>query len=149
MNSLSTGVAAVLSKGVFSTQEILVRIEDVLSRNKGLGSKTKRLVQQAMAHIHENYDETLTRGGIASYLNINEQYLTRCFIKELGIGPMVYLSRYRIQRAKRLLEIGELSITQVAMEVGMSSQSYFSRVFQEETGTTPSAYQRGMRVERN
>ena len=58
---------------------------------------------------------------------------------------MVYLSRYRIQRAKRLLELGNFSVTQVAMEVGMSSQSYFSRVFQDETGVTPSAYQRGVR----
>jgi AraC-like DNA-binding protein len=43
--------------------------------------------------------------------------------------------------------MGNHSITQVAMEVGMSSQSYFSRVFQEETGITPSAYQRGARSE--
>ncbi len=145
MEMLNHGVATVLSKGVFTTKEILNRVEDVLARNKRLGSEAQRLVQQAMAYIHEHYKEPLSRSDIANHLCINEQYLSRCFNKEAGLGPMVYLSRYRIQRACRLLEAGNLSVTQVAMEVGMSSQSYFSRVFQDETGVTPSAYQRGVR----
>lgn len=149
MALLNQGVAAVLSKGLFSSQEILCRIETVLARSRRLGGEVQRLVQSAMAYIHEHFNEPISRADIANYLNINEQYLSRCFNKEMGIGPMVYLSRYRIQRAKRLLEIGSLSITQVAMEVGMSSQSYFSRVFQEETGVTPSAYQRGVRPPEN
>lgn len=145
MERLNQGVAAVLSKGMFNQVEILNRIEDVLARSKRLGSETQKLVQQAMGFIHEHFKEPISRADIASSLSINEQYLSRCFNKEMGIGPMVYLSRYRIEQAKRLLESGSLSITQVAMEVGMSSQSYFSRVFQEETGVTPSAYQRGAR----
>ncbi len=145
MERLNQGVATVLSKGVFRSSEIMARIENALARNKRLGGEAQRLVQQAIAYIHENYKEPISRADIASHLCMNEQYLSRCFNKEMGIGPMVYLSRYRIGRAKRLLEAGSLSITQVAMEVGMSSQSYFSRVFQEETGVTPSAYQRGAR----
>jgi AraC-like DNA-binding protein len=47
------------------------------------------------------------------------------------------------------LEEGSLSITQVALEVGLSSQSYFSRIFQQETGLSPSAYQRGLRESPN
>jgi AraC-like DNA-binding protein len=143
---LNHGVAAVLNKGMFRSQEIMSKITGVLSRSRRLGSEAQRLVQQAIAFIHEHYNEPISRADIANFLSINEQYLSRCFNKEMGIGPMVYLSRYRIQRAKRLLETGNLSITQVAMEIGMSSQSYFSRVFQEETGVTPSAYQRGMRT---
>ena len=147
MLRLNQGVAAVLGKGLFTGEEIITRIESALTRNKRLGGEVQRLVQQAMAFIHEHYKEPISRADVANQLNINEQYLSRCFNKELGIGPMVYLSRYRIQSARRLLEMGNLSITQVAMEVGMSSQSYFSRVFQEEIGVTPSAYQRGVRPE--
>jgi YesN/AraC family two-component response regulator len=145
MARLNQGVAAVLSKGLFNTHEIVTRIETALVRNKRLGGEVQRLVQQAMAYLHEHYKDPISRTDVAKHLCINEQYLSRCFNKEVGIGPMVYLSRYRIQMARRLLEAGSLSITQVAMEVGMSSQSYFSRVFQEEMGVTPSAYQRGMR----
>ena len=98
-----------------------------------------------MAFIHEHYPESIARRDIASHLCINEQYLSRCFSKEVGIGPMTYLSRYRIEQAKQLLTRSDLSITQIALEVGFSSQSYFSRLFQQEVGLTPSAYQRGER----
>jgi signal transduction histidine kinase/DNA-binding response OmpR family regulator len=145
MSRLSQGVAAVLGKGIFSRQEILERIQNTLARNKRLGTEAQRLVHQAMAFIHENFKQSISRRDIAQHLCVNEQYLSRCFNKELGIAPMGYLSRYRIEQAKLLLEKRNLSITQVALEVGLSSQSYFSRLFQHETGITPSAYQRGER----
>jgi signal transduction histidine kinase/DNA-binding LacI/PurR family transcriptional regulator/DNA-binding response OmpR family regulator len=146
MLRLNQGVAAVLGKGLFSTQEVLERIERVLSRSQRLGSDGQRLVFQAMGYIHEHFKEPISRADIAGHLSVNEQYLSRCFNKEIGIGPMAYLSRYRIEQAKGLLEEGKFSITQVALEVGLSSQSYFSRIFLQETGISPSAYQRGRRT---
>jgi signal transduction histidine kinase/DNA-binding LacI/PurR family transcriptional regulator/DNA-binding response OmpR family regulator len=145
LSRLNQGVAAVLGKGLFTRQEILERIEKTLSRSQRLGSEAQRLVHQAMAFIHANYQESIARHDIAAHLCINEQYLSRCFSREVGIGPMTYLSRYRIGQARQLLERSSLSITQVALEVGFSSQSYFSRLFQQEVGVTPSAYQRGER----
>jgi AraC-like DNA-binding protein len=44
-----------------------------------------------------------------------------------------------------MLETSQYNITQVAMETGFSSQSYFSRMFQHEVGISPKAYQRGER----
>ncbi len=148
MSRLNRGVAAVLGKGLFSTKETLERIENVLSRNRQLGSGVRRAVYQAMAYIHEHYREQLSRTEVANYLNLNEQYLSRVFKKEVGLGLMAYLNRYRIQQAKRLLDAGNLTITQVALEVGISSQSYFSRKFQQETGRTPTAYQRSDGIEK-
>lgn len=145
LSRLNQGVAAVLEKGLFSKDEIAKRIELTLSRSKRLGNEGQRLVHRAMAFIHEHYAENISRGAISSHLSINEQYLSRCFKNEIGVGPMVYLSRYRIEQARRLLENSDASITQVALAVGLSSQSYFSRIFQQETGITPSAYRRGER----
>jgi signal transduction histidine kinase/DNA-binding response OmpR family regulator len=146
MAALNQGVAAVLGKGLFTTKETIARIEGALARNKRLGSETQRMVHHGMAYIHEHYREQISRADVANHLSVNEQYLSRAFNRELGIGPMAYLSRYRIQQAKRLLEGGTMSITQIALEVGFTSQSYFSRIFQQETGVTPSAYQRGERI---
>jgi DNA-binding response OmpR family regulator len=145
MSALNQGVAAVLGKGLFTTKETIARIESALARNKRLGSETQRMVHHGMAYIHEHYREQISRADVANHLSVNEQYLSRAFNREQGIGPMAYLSRYRIQQAKRLLEGGAMSITQIALEVGFTSQSYFSRIFQQETGVTPSAYQRGER----
>jgi signal transduction histidine kinase/AraC-like DNA-binding protein/DNA-binding LacI/PurR family transcriptional regulator/FixJ family two-component response regulator len=143
---MGKSVVAVLGKGLFTAQETLAHVASVLGRNKRLGSEPQRLARQAMTYIHEHYAEPISRSDVANYLNINEQYLTRCFNKELGISPIVYLNRYRIRQAKWLLERGQLSVTQIALEVGFSSQSYFSRMFQREVGITPKAYQRGERT---
>jgi len=138
---LGKGVTSILGKGLFSVEETLARIEEAISRRKKMSFGTQRMVRQAMVFIHEHFNESITRTEIAQKLCINEQYLTRCFKKELGISPIVYLNRYRIHQAKKLLESGHLSITQIALRCGYSSQSYFSRAFQRETGFSPSEHQ--------
>ncbi len=145
MALLNQGVAAVLGKGLFTAKETLERIETALSHSKRLGSEAQRMVRQAMAYIHTHYAEPIDRSDLARHLNINEQYLTRCFNREIGVSPIVYLNRCRIEQAKRMLEQGKYSITQVALSSGFSNQSYFSRIFQREVGVSPRAYQHGER----
>jgi CheY-like chemotaxis protein len=146
MLRLQEGVAAVLGKGLFGVEEVLAQVEAALNHSKRLGSQASRVVRQAMAYIHERYDEPISRADLARHVAITERYLTHCFHQEMGITPMTYLNRYRVKRAKTLLEQGKLSITEVAMAVGFSDGSYFNRVFRQEAGLAPGAYQRGVRT---
>ncbi len=57
MARLQEGVAAVLGKGLFSVEEILSQVETALNHSKRLGHQVSRTVRQAMAYIHEHYDE--------------------------------------------------------------------------------------------
>ncbi len=145
MLKLNRGVATVLKKGVFSVDETLTHIEDALALHHRLGSEAQRLVRKAMAYLHENYCEALTRESIARYVGISEDYLTRCFQQELRMPPMTYLTRYRINQAKTLLAAGDRSVAEVAEAVGFSNEAYFNRVFRRETRITPGAYRRGQR----
>jgi YesN/AraC family two-component response regulator len=146
MLRLQEGVAAVLGKGLFGVEEVLAQVEAALNHSKRLGSRASRVVRQAMAYIHEHYDEPISRADLARHVAITERYLTHCFHQEMGITPMTYLNRYRVKRAKILLEQGKLSMTEVAMAVGFSDSSYFNRVFRQEVGLAPGAYQRGVRA---
>jgi AraC-like DNA-binding protein len=101
-----------------------------------------------MAYIHEHYDEPISRADLARHVAITERYLTYCFRQEMGIPPTTYLNRYRVKCAKNLLEQGKMSITEVALAVGFSDASYFNRVFRQEVGVAPGAYQRGERKNR-
>jgi AraC-like DNA-binding protein len=144
MARLNQGVVAVLGKGLFSMEETLAHIEQALSVNRRLGSDTQRTVRKAMAYVHEHYAETLARGDLAAVAAVSARHLNRCFAEEMGISPMTYLHRYRIAQAKRLLETGGKSITEIALAVGFSSSSYFAEVFRRETGVSASEYrQRG------
>jgi signal transduction histidine kinase/DNA-binding LacI/PurR family transcriptional regulator/AraC-like DNA-binding protein len=146
MAQLNRGVAAVLEKGIFNTQETLMHIEQALARNKRLGSETQRTVRKVMAYIHEHYAEPISREKMAYDAGVSVRHLTRCFCQEVGISPTTYLNRYRIKQAKRLLDGGDKNITEVAEAVGFSSGSYFGQVFRREVGTSPRDYRAGLSV---
>jgi signal transduction histidine kinase/DNA-binding LacI/PurR family transcriptional regulator/CheY-like chemotaxis protein len=139
------GVTAILGKGMFSAAETLEHIGAALERQQTLGRATQQLVRQATACIHVRYAEALTRDDIARKVGISADYLTDCFHQELGITPMTYLRRYRILRARALLETTDLPIIQVAMQTGFSDGTYFTRTFQREAGMSPRAYRRSRR----
>jgi AraC-like DNA-binding protein len=145
MARLNRGVASVLGKGLFSVEETLGHIETTLAHRRKLGVETQRVVRRAMAYVHTHYAEKVSLKELAAYVGLSEQHLIRSFRKESGITPIDYLKRYRLRRAKALLEAGDKSITEVALEVGFSDSSYFARVFRREVGVSPSAYRRGER----
>lgn len=139
---LNQSVAAVLSKGTFRGPEILDHIMNVLENTARLGTASQQMVRVAVAYIQTHYAEPLTRDQIAKHVNVSPDHLSDCFHREMGITPMAYLNRYRIVQARRLLDEGRLSITQVALEVGFSDSAHFSRVFHREVGMSPRSYQK-------
>jgi signal transduction histidine kinase/DNA-binding LacI/PurR family transcriptional regulator/AraC-like DNA-binding protein len=142
MARLNLGVTRVLSKGVFNLEETLVHLDAALARKRELSSEAQRLVRQAMAYIQEHYADPISRQDLADHVGLSDDYLTSCFHKELGLTPVAYLNRYRVQQARHLLKNTHKSITEIAFEVGFSGSSYFSRIFHRETGMTPAAYRR-------
>ena len=95
-----------------------------------------------MAYIHEHYMESISLEDAAQHVNMSKEYLARCFRQEMGITLVTYLNRYRVNQAKMLLEKGEGNLTEIALETGFSSSGYFSRVFRQEVGKSPTEYQR-------
>jgi AraC-like DNA-binding protein len=145
MARLQQGVAAVLSKGLFSSREVLAQVEAALARSKRLGGEGQRAARQVMAYIHAHYPEPISREILAQHVGLSERHLNRCFHEETGMSTMVYLNRYRVRQAKALLEKNIQSVTEVGLAVGFSSSTYFGRVFRQEVGLSPGAYQRGDR----
>jgi len=141
MARLQQGVAAVLGKGLFTRDEVLAQVETALSHSKRLGADAQRVVRRAMAFINEHYAEPVSREDLARHTAVSERYLTRCFQQETGISPMTYLTRCRIEHAKKLLSRRDTSITHIALAVGFSDSGYFARVFREEVGVSPSSFQ--------
>jgi YesN/AraC family two-component response regulator len=142
MVRLNQGVTTILSKGLFSRDEKIARISAALENKRRLSEEAQRLVRIAMAYVHEHYAEDLSREVIAQHVGITEDHLTFCFRQELGITPIQYIHRYRINRAKSLLKESRATITEIAGHVGFSDSGYFSRIFRRETGTTPSEFRR-------
>ena len=142
MTKLNRGVSSILAKGLFSAEETLSYVESALARSKTLGGETQRVVRKAMAFLHEHYMEPISLKDAARYVGMSKEYLARCFHQEVGITLVTYLNRYRVHQAQALLQESERSLTEIALDVGFSSSTYFSRVFRQETGMPPSQFKK-------
>jgi signal transduction histidine kinase/AraC-like DNA-binding protein/ABC-type sugar transport system substrate-binding protein len=142
MARLNRGVATVLRKGLFSVEETLAHLDAALERRRKLSADAQRLVRQAMAYLHEHYAEAISREDLARHVGLSDDYLTHCFRQEVGMTPIAYLNRYRVDQAKQLLKNTSQSITDIALAVGFSDSGYFSRVFRREVGLSPEAFRR-------
>ena len=128
------------SKGVLTDEETIAALNRALFGDEALPPHTGALVKRALAYLHQNYARPISRWEIAEAVGVSEDYLSRVFNRELGLSPWDYLTRYRIQRAKELLQRSEASIRAVAHQVGFKDQAYFSRVFRKQTGLSPQAF---------
>jgi YesN/AraC family two-component response regulator len=142
MANLGKGVTSVLKKGLFTAKETLSHIEAALMRTSTLGSEARRVVRKAMVYLHEHYMDPISLEDTARHVSVSKEYLARCFRQEMGVTLVTYLNRYRVDQAKTLLENDEMNLTEIALETGFSSSAYFSRVFRQETGVSPSEYAR-------
>ena len=100
----------------------------------------KRMLQ-AKADIHRCFNESmLSVAQLARNAELSEVYFRREFKACFGCQPVAYISSVRIEHAKALLETGEYSVSEVAIQSGFDNVSYFSYRFRKTTGMTPSQY---------
>lgn len=71
---------------------------------------------------------------------MNPAYLSHLFKEKTGESYSAYLKKIRIQKAKKLLEQNNCSITEVGVMTGYNDTSQFIRVFKQEIGMTPKKY---------
>ncbi len=100
------------------------------------------IIQEAKEYIRQNYNRNLTLQELAEKFYLNPYYFSQLFKKKAGVTYQNYLTGYRIDRAKKLLEETELHICEVCRLVGYSDVNHFNQLFERETGCKPSAYRR-------
>lgn len=92
-------------------------------------------------YISENYKEDISLKAIAETMGITEQHLSKIFKEETGEKLSSYLSRFRIDKAKELLE-EDVNIKYLYSEVGFKNYNYFFVAFKKSVGCTPVEYKK-------
>mgnify|MGYP001777802082 CR=1 FL=1 len=101
-----------------------------------------RPITEAKNYIQQHYQEALRLEDVSSAVGFNATYFSTLFKKETGQNFMDYLTELRIGRAKELLCGEEMSVQDVAEQVGYRDLKYFSRLFKKLTGVSPSDYKK-------
>lgn len=99
----------------------------------------------ALTHIHRHLDEPISIPELAGLCGLSTARFKVRFREENGVPPGEYIQRARIQAAMQLLSESQLSITQIAFELGFSSSQYFASVFKRFTGSTPREAEKRLR----
>jgi AraC family transcriptional regulator len=76
---------------------------------------------------------------------MSQFHFARMFKQSLGVPPRVYLTRLRVEKAREMLEHTDLPVTQIALEVGYSSNQVLARVFLKHQRMSPTDYRRAVR----
>lgn len=97
-------------------------------------------VRKATVYIDANLSGELGLQKIADGLNLSASYLSALFKKETGKTITAYIQHRRIEYAKNLLETTSLQVQAVAQHCGIWDVHYFSRIFKQIVGMTPTAY---------
>jgi len=97
-------------------------------------------IKKALEFIDHNYMNKMTLDDVANYVYLNSSYLSQLFKKEMGISFGEYLESIRLKHAKELIKNSNKPMSDIAEEVGFSSQNYFTRVFKKATSLSPAKY---------
>ena len=100
------------------------------------------LLRRVRDRIDRDFAQPLDVEALARSVGMSAGHLSREFRREYGEPPYSYLMTRRIERAMALLRRGDLSVTDVCVEVGFSSLGTFSSRFTELVGAPPTVYRR-------
>lgn len=89
--------------------------------------------------------EDVSLDDLAAEARLSPFHFARMFKQSLGVPPRVYLTRLRMEKACELLEHTDLPVTQIALEVGYSSNQVLARVFLKHHRMSPTDYRRAVR----
>lgn len=113
---------------------------DTLKRHPRVGSSDERIVEAAIHYIESGIASPLRIATIARQVGVSFNTLTRAFKRRLGISPVTYLRKCRVNRALDLLQHSDLPVKAVACSVGLSDLHHFNKVIRMETGKNPRAW---------
>lgn len=119
--------------------ERAIALRDRESENQG-----KRVLKKGLEYIEENFsDEALSLNSVAGAIGVSGNYFSSVFSQEMQITFIEYVTKKRMEKAKKLLRQTEKHSGEIAAEVGYRDPHYFSFVFKKTVGCTPREYRSG------
>lgn len=118
------------------TQSVL---EDATRQTSG-EQDASYVVHKVKRIIRKEFSQDLSLEYLAGSVGLVPSYLSYVFKRETGENIIKYLTDYRIEQARQMLDSGSYKISQVAKMCGYENPSYFNRLFKNAYGITPSQY---------
>ena len=107
------------------------------SNRKSSVSDRIKCIYKGIRYLEDDPKQSMTVPEIAASCNVSTNYFERLFREYAGCTPTAYRIKKKMERAKVLLTVGDMTVQQVATELGFEDTAYFCRVFKNTFGITP------------
>ena len=122
-------------------QYLVERSMECAAEIQNLKSQSENpIIKKARLYIEENLTDLQGLEPLAQILNVSPFYLSKLFKEETGETFINYLTSMRLEKAKKLLADRSMIIKEITADVGYNDQNYFSKLFKQRFGVTPSEY---------
>lgn len=113
-----------------------------ISQTDGKGSRIpdEQWKLQVTEYLEGSLQDSLTLKKAGQMFGTSETYFCKRFKRLFGEGFVDYITRMRIEKAKKLLEETALEVREIACQTGFGDAAYFTKIFKRETGSTPTEY---------
>lgn len=142
LGTRETGFENFMQASIFAILGLLYRSHILLSPETFFNLKYVERVLPALTYIDQNYSESISLEFLGKMMNINPVYFCRLFHQATNATFTEYLNFVRVCKSEKLLTTTALSISDISVEVGFSSLSYFNRIFKRCKGCSPSDYRK-------
>ena len=136
----------VLDDLAHSLQKLIISLNEEFENLESYDVRSQSLNQTEIAdlmvkYLQENFSHELSMQGLADKFGFTTEYLGKIFKKNTGETPQKYLTKLRMNEAKRLLlSSPEMEIQKIGELVGYKNAFYFSRAFKNYTGVHPTEF---------
>ena len=137
---------ATLLKDLSAEENDLLKLELEKVGFELIETKNKRIVNHIKSvlidEVSNSTDHKKLSEILSTQLHYDYSHITNLFTAEEGQSIQSYFNKLKIEKAKELLEYDELSIAEIAYQLGFSTAAYLSTSFKKQTGITPSEYKK-------
>jgi AraC-like DNA-binding protein len=151
MTELCTALRSAMDDERGSAEESLRRVAEILQSKQAKESAANEEIRGGLSpwqirkvtnHIEAHLDRPIVNGDLAALVRLNPCHFGRAFRNSFGVPPHEYVIRRRVERAQGLMLSTGASLSQVALDCGLSDQSHLSRLFRRVVGESPRAWRR-------
>lgn len=123
---------------------LLYQLFDELGRQKDSDvpqrDSQKEWIRKSVDYMNTHYTENIDINHIAKIVGIHRTYFSKVFTEHLGITPLKYLMKLKMNRAMQLLKETQLTVTEIALSLSYSDTASFSRSFSSYFGYPPTHF---------